>query len=66
MKQLLLFIFTVCCSAFAARCCRWRFLRRVRFLSAFLDALTVVAVVISVAVGFYGIYHKSRFGAAGR
>ncbi|MBN0224543.1 sodium/proton antiporter, partial [Pseudomonas aeruginosa] len=28
------------------------------FLSAFLDALTVVAVVISVAVGFYGIYHR--------
>ena len=27
-------------------------------LSAFLDALTVVAVVISVAVGFYGIYHR--------
>lgn len=23
-----------------------------------LDALTVVAVVISVAVGFYGIYHR--------
>ncbi|MCV4770626.1 sodium/proton antiporter, partial [Escherichia coli] len=28
------------------------------FLSAFLDALTVVAVVISVAVVFYGIYHR--------
>ncbi len=27
-------------------------------LSAFLDALTVTAVLISVAVGFYGIYHK--------
>ncbi|XPE52705.1 hypothetical protein ACNKHX_07270 [Shigella flexneri] len=25
------------------------------FLSAFLDALTVVAVVMSVAVGFYGL-----------
>ncbi len=28
------------------------------FLSAFLDALTVTAVLISVAVGFYGVYHK--------
>jgi NhaB family Na+:H+ antiporter len=28
------------------------------FLSAFLDALTVTAVVITVAYGFYNIYHK--------
>ena len=28
------------------------------FLSAFLDALTVTAVIITVAVGFYGVYHK--------
>lgn len=28
------------------------------FLSAFLDALTVIAVIISVTVGFYGVYHK--------
>jgi len=27
-------------------------------LSAFLDALTVTAVLISVALGFYGVYHK--------
>ncbi len=27
-------------------------------LSAFLDALTVTAVIIAVAYGFYGIYHK--------
>jgi NhaB family Na+:H+ antiporter len=27
-------------------------------LSAFLDALTVTAVLISVTVGFYGVYHK--------
>lgn len=30
------------------------------FLSAFLDALTVTAVLISVAVGFYGVYHRIR------
>jgi Na+:H+ antiporter, NhaB family len=28
------------------------------FLSAFLDALTVVAVVITVATGFYAVYHR--------
>jgi NhaB family Na+:H+ antiporter len=28
------------------------------FLSAFLDALTVTAVIITVAYGFYNIYHK--------
>ncbi|MDO5654938.1 MAG: sodium/proton antiporter NhaB [Flavobacteriaceae bacterium] len=32
------------------------------FLSAFLDALTVTAVLISVAVGFYGVYHKIQSG----
>lgn len=31
-------------------------------LSAFLDALTVTAVVIAVAVGFYSIYHKVASG----
>ncbi len=32
------------------------------FLSAFLDALTVTAVLISVAIGFYSIYHKVASG----
>ena len=32
------------------------------FLSAFLDALTVTAVLISVGVGFYGVYHKFASG----
>ena len=32
------------------------------FLSAFLDALTVTAVIIIVAVGFYGVYHKVASG----
>ncbi|TDI60248.1 MAG: sodium/proton antiporter NhaB [Alphaproteobacteria bacterium] len=31
-------------------------------LSAFLDALTVTAVVISIGVGFYSIYHKVASG----
>ena len=34
------------------------------FLSAFLDALTVTAVIITVAAGFYGIYHKVASGFA--
>ncbi|MDN5848145.1 MAG: sodium/proton antiporter NhaB [Nitrococcus sp.] len=31
-------------------------------LSAFLDALTVVAVIITVASGFYGVYHRAASG----
>ncbi len=31
-------------------------------LSAFLDALTVTAVIISVAAGFYSVYHKVASG----
>ncbi|MEO1037776.1 MAG: SLC13 family permease, partial [Pseudomonadota bacterium] len=31
-------------------------------LSAFLDALTVTAVIISVASGFYGVYHRVASG----
>ncbi|MEO8467731.1 MAG: sodium/proton antiporter NhaB [Gammaproteobacteria bacterium] len=33
-------------------------------LSAFLDALTVTAVVIAVATGFYGVYHRVASGRA--
>ncbi|MBL4818345.1 MAG: sodium/proton antiporter NhaB [Deltaproteobacteria bacterium] len=32
------------------------------FLSAFLDALTVIAVIISVGLGFYAVYHKVASG----
>jgi NhaB family Na+:H+ antiporter len=34
------------------------------FLSAFLDALTVTAVIIAVAYGFYDIYHRYISGSA--
>ncbi|HEX7063175.1 MAG TPA: sodium/proton antiporter NhaB [Woeseiaceae bacterium] len=34
------------------------------FLSAFLDALTVTAVIITVAAGFYSVYHKVASGAS--
>lgn len=32
------------------------------FYPPFLDALTVVAVIISVGMGFYGVYHKVASG----
>jgi NhaB family Na+:H+ antiporter len=32
------------------------------FLSAFLDSLTVTAVIITVAAGFFGVYHKVASG----
>lgn len=59
MKQLLLFIFTrLLLSIRSKTVLSLSFCLAAAFLSAFLDALTVVAVVISVAVGFYGIYHR--------
>ncbi|EDJ8647026.1 sodium/proton antiporter [Salmonella enterica subsp. enterica serovar Paratyphi A] len=57
MKQLLLFIFTrLLLSIRSKMVLSLAFCVAAAFLSAFLDAL--VAVVISVAVGFYGIYHR--------
>uniref|UniRef100_UPI003A906881 sodium/proton antiporter NhaB n=1 Tax=Enterobacter sp. TaxID=42895 RepID=UPI003A906881 len=59
MKQLLLFIFTRLLLSIPSKALlSLAFCIAAAFLSAFLDALTVVAVVISVAVGFYGIYHR--------
>ncbi|EDI9690161.1 Na(+)/H(+) antiporter NhaB [Salmonella enterica subsp. enterica serovar Bovismorbificans] len=59
MKQLLLFIFTrLLLSIRSKMVLSLAFCVAAAFLSAFLDALTVVAVVISVAFGFYGIYHR--------
>ena len=65
MKELLLYIFTKILLNI-----RNRILLAVLFclvaavLSAFLDALTVMAVVISVAVGFVGVYRKFLEDAA--
>ncbi|MEO3988357.1 Na(+)/H(+) antiporter NhaB [Pseudocitrobacter cyperus] len=60
MKQLLLFIFTrLLLSIRSKMLLSLAFCMAAAFLSAFLDALTVVAVIISVAVGFYGIYHRA-------
>ncbi|MDO6499610.1 Na(+)/H(+) antiporter NhaB [Photobacterium sanguinicancri] len=63
MKQLLLFIFTKILIGIRSKILlSLSFCIMAAFLSAFLDALTVIAVVISVTVGFYSIYHKVASG----
>ncbi len=59
MKQLLLFVFTRLLLTLRSKVLLGlTFCVVSGFLSAFLDALTVLAVVISVAVSFYEIYHR--------
>ena len=61
MKDLLLFTFTKILTNVKSKtllALLFSFVSAV--LSAFLDALTVIAVVISVAVGFYTIYKKAE------
>lgn len=59
IKPLLLFIFTrLLLSIHSKALLSLSFCLSAAFLSAFLDALTVVAVVIGVAVSFYGIFHR--------
>lgn len=59
MKQLLLFVFTkLLLNIRSKMLLSLAFCFAAALLSAFLDALTVVAVVISVATGFYSIYHN--------
>src|SRR5471032_1847520 len=59
MQQLLLFVFTkLLLNIRSKTALSLAFCVAAAFLSAFLDALTVVAVVISVSVGFYSIYHR--------
>ena len=66
MKQLLLYIFTKILLGIRSKTAlSVAFCAAAAFLSAFLDALTVIAVVISVAVGFYSIYHKVVSGKGG-
>lgn len=59
MKPLLMFIFSKVFTKIKSKIIlSLLFVFLGAFLSAFLDALTVTAVLISVAVGFYGVYHK--------
>ena len=63
MKELLLFTFTkILLSVRSKTLISFLFCAISAVLSAFLDALTVTAVVISVAVGFYSVYHRVASG----
>ncbi len=63
MKDLLLYIFTkILCRVRSKVLLALLFSMAGALLSAFLDALTVIAVVISIGVGFYSIYHKVASG----
>lgn len=63
MKNLLLMIFTrILLSVRSKIALSLLFCIAAAVLSAFLDALTVTAVIISICVGFYGIYHRFASG----
>jgi NhaB family Na+:H+ antiporter len=63
MKGLLLFVFTKIITKVKSKSSvSLLFCAASAFLSAFLDALTVMAVIISVAIGFYSVYHKIASG----
>ena len=63
VRELLLFVFTRLLIRVQSKL--WLaviFCATAAFLSAFLDALTVTAVIITVAAGFFTIYHKIASG----
>lgn len=63
MKELLLFVFTrILLSVRSKVLLSVLFSLVAAVLSAFLDALTVTAVLISVGVGFYSVFHKVASG----
>jgi NhaB family Na+:H+ antiporter len=63
LKQLLLFVFThVLLGVRSKPLLALLFCGLGAFLSAFLDALTVIAVVITAVAGFYAVYHKTASG----
>ncbi len=63
LKDLLLYIFTKLLIRVRSKAAlSLGFCFAAAFLSAFLDALTVTAVVITVASGFYAVYHKVTSG----
>lgn len=63
MKQLLLFTFTKILLGIRSKILlAVLFNFTAAFLSAFLDALTVTAVIITIASGFYTVYHKVASG----
>ena len=65
MKPLLMYVFSKIFTKIQSKMAlSLLFLILSAVLSAFLDALTVTAVLISVAVGFYGVYHKIHSGSS--
>ncbi len=63
MKSMLLWIFTIILLKVKSKASlSLLFSLSAAFLSAFLDALTVTAVLISVGVGFFSVYHKVASG----
>ena len=63
MKELLLYVFTgILLKVKSKVMLSLLFSLVAAILSAFLDALTVTAVLISVGVGFYSVYHKVASG----
>lgn len=63
MKDLLLFAFTkILLGVKSKKILSLLFSLLAAVLSAFLDALTVTAVLISVGTGFYAVYHKVASG----
>ncbi|AMX02726.1 sodium/proton antiporter NhaB [Microbulbifer thermotolerans] len=59
MKSLLLFVFTkILINVNSKTLLSLLFCAVAALLSAFLDALTVTAVLIAVAIGFYTVYHR--------
>lgn len=63
MKDLLLFIFSRLLLGVRSKALlSLLFCLFSAFLSAFLDALTVTAVIISVGVGFFSVYHRVASG----
>ncbi|MCZ6828099.1 MAG: sodium/proton antiporter NhaB [Gammaproteobacteria bacterium] len=63
MKDLLLFLFTgILLKVRSKKLLSLLFCALAALLSTFLDALTVTAVLISVGVGFYSVFHKVASG----
>jgi NhaB family Na+:H+ antiporter len=63
MKNILLYIFSKMLTSIRSKAnLSLMFCAAAAFLSAFLDALTVIAVIITVSLGFFNIYHRVSSG----
>ena len=63
LREMLLYVFTKILLGLRSKIVlSFMFSLTAAFLSAFLDAQTVTAVIITVAAGFYGVYHRVASG----